>query len=82
MLKPCLRLDLSSRRSLPKEDLLRFVKIDGKLIFDKESKLPGRGYYLSKDPSCIEKARQKHLLEKKAGVPIQDSLYEEILNEK
>lgn len=41
-----IRKDIASGIRYPKEELTRFVVVDGQLIKDEEKKLPGRGVYL------------------------------------
>lgn len=38
----------------PKKDLKRLVVSDGEVVWDLESRLPGRGAYLCSDPDCLE----------------------------
>lgn len=51
-----------TRRSLPKADLLRFVRgPDGDLVFDLKKNLPGRGVWVSTDRSLVDAAIKKRL---------------------
>ena len=70
-----LRMDILSRSSFPKEELIRLVKVDNKLVIDIENKLPGRGYYIKKDKSTLAKAKKKDAL-KRIGADA--SIYEEL----
>ena len=54
MKKTSYRRDIVSRVSYPKEELLRFVLRDGKIVYDPSASLPGRGFYLAKEN--VEKA--------------------------
>ena len=58
MEKTPFRKDVSDGKRYPKAELRRFVVKEGKLLYDPEQRLPGRGYYLSKgsDPVKAEKA--------------------------
>lgn len=62
--KPIFRMDLLTRKSYPKQELLRLVFSDGKLIYDKDGNLPKRGIYIHKDSQTIEKVFQKGLLKR------------------
>ncbi|MBF0564647.1 MAG: YlxR family protein [Nitrospirae bacterium] len=42
--------------------LLRMAVHEGGLVFDRAQKKPGRGYYLCRDPKCIDRClNEKHL---------------------
>ena len=64
MEKTPFRKDVSDGKRYPKAELRRFVVKEGKLLYDPEQRLPGRGYYLSKgsDPVKAEKAFRRILL--------------------
>lgn len=65
-----------------KKDLLRVVKTpDGTVIFDKTSKANGRGAYLSKSVSVIEKARKTNVLGRHLETEIPESVFEDLLAE-
>ncbi len=49
MKKNNLRRCLMTKKTLNKNDLYRFVIVENKMIFDKDKKLQGRGYYISKE---------------------------------
>ena len=63
MEKTPFRKDVSDGKCYPKAELRRFVVKEGKLLYDPEQRLPGRGYYLSKgsDPVKAEKAFRRIL---------------------
>lgn len=42
------RMDILSRKTYSREELIRFVILDNNLVVDTENKLPGRGMYLLK----------------------------------
>lgn len=50
---------ISCRGNGAKYGLLRFALVEGTLCFDLRKKLPGRGYYVCAQKSCIESAFQK-----------------------
>ena len=63
-----------------KKDLLRVVKNNEGVVFvDDTQKANGRGAYLKKDASVIEKARSSKALEKHLETKIDDSIYDELL---
>jgi len=68
-----------TREKLPKVELLRIVKnTDGVVLADVTGKINGRGAYIKKDISVLEKARKSKVLEKVLETVISDDVYEEI----
>ena len=63
MEKTPFRKDVSDGKRYPKAELRRFVVKEGKLLYDPEQRLSGRGYYLSKgsDPVKADKAFRRIL---------------------
>ncbi len=57
-----MRLDIVTRRSYPKDLLLRFVYSNGILVFDKNQTMSGRGVYIS--PSSMENPKIERCLSK------------------
>lgn len=63
-----------------KKQLLRVVRTpEGNVIYDKTGKANGRGVYLSKAVSVIEKAKKTNILRKHLEVDIPDSVYQDLL---
>jgi uncharacterized protein len=76
-----MRTCVITHEKLEKKDLLRVVKNnEGKVFVDDTYKANGRGAYLKKDLSVIEKAKKGKALEYHLGVSIEDSVYEELKN--
>ncbi len=74
-----LRTCVITHESLPKQELLRVVRTpEGYVEVDETGKLNGRGAYIKKDISVLEKARKSNILEKRLECTIDDSVYEEI----
>lgn len=70
------RLDVASHKRFPKEDLFRFVNIDGKLLLDEDGTLPGRGFYLRRDKASIALVKKKGTLARVSkGASVDDALY-------
>jgi len=64
-----------------KRDLLRIVKTpEGQVIVDPTGKANGRGAYVSKNPEVILKAQKSKVLERHLEVPIDDSIYQALLD--
>ena len=76
-----LRTCVITKEKLPKKELLRIVRTpEGNVIIDESGKANGRGAYIKKDETIINKARLNKQLETHLECNIPDSIYEEILN--
>ncbi|MDF1585353.1 RNA-binding protein [Marinimicrococcus flavescens] len=65
---------VARRVAAPREGMLRFVVApDGRLVFDAEERLPGRGIWLSADRGAIRQAVAKQLFAKAARARVQVS---------
>ena len=74
-----LRTCVVTHESLPKQELLRIVRTtEGTVVVDETGKINGRGAYIKKDISVLEKARKSNILEKRLECKIEDSVYEDI----
>lgn len=63
-----------------KKHLFRVVRTpEGKVIFDQTGKANGRGVYLSKDVTVIEKAKKFKILSKHLDMDIPDQVFESLL---
>ncbi|KRL39630.1 cytosolic protein YlxR [Lactobacillus helveticus DSM 20075 = CGMCC 1.1877] len=63
----------------PKKELVRIVIDKEKNIaVDPTGKKPGRGAYVSLDPTKIEAAKEKHILDRSLGAKVPDSFYDEL----
>jgi len=83
MKKIPLRTCVITKEKCEKRDLLRVVRMpDGSIVFDEKGKLNGKGAYLKKDKSVIEKAQNNkildHIFEKEVPKEVYDELYEQI----
>lgn len=50
---------MNCRSKLQKNELLRFVKIEGIFIFDESRKAQGRGGWVCKKEECLQKLKKK-----------------------
>ena len=76
-----LRTCVVTKESLPKGELLRIVRTpEGVVQADETGKMNGRGAYIKKDLSVLEKAQKSKILDKKLECKIEDYVYEEIKN--
>lgn len=74
-----MRTCIVTKEKLPKKELLRIVKFDGKIKPDLTGKHNGRGCYLKKDVEVIEKARHNKILDRVFETSVDDKIYDEIL---
>ena len=74
-----LRTFIITKEKLPKKDLIRVVRDkDGNVSIDPTGKANGRGAYLKKDLSVVEKARISKQLDHHLEVNIPDNVYDEL----
>ena len=79
--KPPMRTCVITHEKCEKKDLIRVVRTpEGTVIIDESGKANGRGAYLKKEISVIEKAKRSKVLERHLEVKIEDSIYEELIN--
>ena len=68
-----------TREKLPKMELLRIVKTsEGEVLADTTGKLNGRGAYIKKDITVLEKAKKSKVLERILETAISDKVFDEI----
>lgn len=73
------RTCIVTREKFPKQELLRIVKNnEGTVFVDLSGKANGRGAYLKKDLSVLEKAIKTKALERHLECVISPEIYEEI----
>ncbi|MBF0990366.1 MAG: YlxR family protein [Clostridiales bacterium] len=76
-----LRTCIVTKEVLPKQELFRIViNKEKEVSIDLTGKQNGRGVYLKKDISVINKAKDLKLLDKKLEVKIEEKLYEDLIN--
>lgn len=70
-----------TREKCEKKDLIRVVRTpEGEVKIDLTGKMNGRGAYIKKDESVIDKARKSKVLERHLEVVVPDTIYEELKN--
>ena len=81
MKKIPMRTCLVTGEKLEKKDLIRVVRTpEGNVIVDTTGKANGRGAYLKRDITVVDKAQKSGILNKKLEVNVPDSIYEELKN--
>lgn len=74
-----LRTCVITKEKLPKQELLRVVKTpEGEVKIDLTGKMNGRGAYIKKDTTVLEKAKKAKALERHLECSINEEVYEEI----
>ena len=70
-----------TREKYPKQELIRVVRTcDGNVVVDITGKQNGRGAYLKKDLSVIEKAEKSKVLDKHLETNVPKEIFEELRN--
>lgn len=67
-----------TREKLPKRELLRIVKFEGKISVDPSGKQNGKGCYIKKDKEVLARANKTKILNKVLETEVPDEIYEEI----
>lgn len=63
----------------PKKELIRIVKTtEGEVLLDFTGKKNGRGAYVCRDISCLEKAIKTKRLSRAFEMPIENEVYEKL----
>ena len=75
-----MRTCVVTHEKFPKIELIRVVRTpEGTVLIDEKGKTNGRGAYLKKDKSVIEKARKTGILEKHLEIKIPEEIYDDLL---
>ena len=76
-----LRSCVVSKEKLPKQELIRVVKNkENEVLIDLKGKENGKGAYIKKDLTILEKAIKTKALEKHLETKIENNIYEELKN--
>lgn len=68
-----------TKEKLDKKELIRIVRTpEQNVVVDETGKLNGRGAYLKKDLEVINKAQEKHILDKILSVKVDDNVFDEL----
>ena len=72
-----MRMCVSCREMQPKKELVRVVRTpEGAVILDTTGRANGRGAYLCKKSTCLEKAIKSRALERALETKIEPEVYE------
>ncbi|WP_460213933.1 DUF448 domain-containing protein [Geovibrio sp. ADMFC3] len=76
------RTCIACGKTAEKPEFLRFVTDgEGKVVYDRKGKLPGRGVYLCFDDECLKLAAKKNLFSKGFKEKINKKEYKQLLEE-
>lgn len=76
-----LRKCVVSGEMKPKKEMIRVVRSkEGAVAIDPSGKMPGRGAYVSIEPEVVQKAWDKHLLNRVLDATLTDEFYQELLD--
>lgn len=65
----------------PKKEMIRIVRNkEGVVAIDPTGKMPGRGAYVSIEPTVVQTAWDKHVLDRHLEAIINDEFYQELLD--
>lgn len=73
-----MRMCVVTREKYPKKELIRVVRSEDGVIIDQTGKVNGRGAYLKKDISVVDKAEKSKILDKHLEVSIPSNIYEDL----
>ena len=70
-----------TREKCEKKDLIRVVRTpEGEVKIDLTGKLNGRGAYIKRELSVVDKAKKSKVLDRHLEVSVPDAIYEELKN--
>ena len=70
-----------TREKCEKKDLIRIVRTpEGEVKIDLTGKLNGRGAYIKRELSVVDKAKKSKVLDRHLEVSVPDTIYEELKN--
>ena len=73
-----IRTCIFCRGKFEKSRLLKFVKKDKRIYFDRKHLLEGRGFYICRGEQCLKKALNKKNFEKRLHQKLTDAGFDEI----
>ncbi len=72
------RMCIVTREMKPKNELIRLVKQEGKILVDQTQKMQGRGVWVSKDEKVVEKLRKTHRLNSAFKCKVDEEVYDKV----
>ena len=75
------RMCLITRQMKPKSELIRLVRLDGKIVVDKKQKIQQRGFYVSRDAETLKNLKKSKALNRALKCEVPESIYDEVMKE-
>ena len=75
------RMCLITRQMKPKSELIRLVRLDGKIVVDKKQKIQQRGFYVSRDAETLKNLKKSKALNRAFKCEVPESIYDEVMKE-
>jgi len=75
-----LRMCAITRQKKPKTELLRLVKVNGKIVLDEKQNIQTRGVYISKDKEALKNLQKSKCLNRAFKTEVPKEVYEEVMN--
>lgn len=75
-----LRTCLYSNKQFARQDLIRLVKVNNKLVVDYKKQMPGRGYWLKPTEKALDDSKLITILSKRTKCSVSEDLVKEIKN--
>ncbi len=76
-----MRTCIACRTEKPKKELIRVVKFQDQISLDLTGKKNGRGAYVCNEKECIEKLKKQKLLNRSFSCPVEDVVYDKIMED-
>ena len=77
----CLRTCLYSNQVFPKQELIRLVKSNNKIVIDHKQNMLGRGYWIKLTTQALSDPKLIAILSKKCKTKIDPALIDELKKE-
>lgn len=72
------RTCLYCNKQFARQELIRFVKVNNKLILDKKQNMPGRGYWLKPTSQALSDPKLFNILSKRTKCSVDPDILKEI----
>lgn len=76
-----MRTCIACKAVKPKKELVRVVKFGEEVSLDLTGKKNGRGAYVCNDKACFQKLKKGKLLNRAFSCPVEDGVYDALLEE-
>lgn len=77
-----LRTCLYCNKQFARQELVRLVKVNSKLVIDKKQNMPGRGYWIKPTDKALQDPKLTFILSKRTKCSVSEDLVKELQHEK